>query len=230
MTILAVKYAIMMVMQQRGVSDADSSMVKLLRTLPVYFVLCPDSTSAQRKRWELDSTTAVLADERLLVGFNLILGVAEVADSLGTPSRPASHEDVAAWLSKAKQKSMSVEVVKSFLRIRKRFTPEAVVSRRFQEGWKTKRRQKIISTPTQPHTHTHRDIYRHMPGHSRDHTHRHTHTHTKTHAHTHTHTTHARTHACGHARKKGQSAHTHTQTHRGKACRQTCAPTHVHNH
>ena len=228
MTILAVKYAIMMVMQQRGVSDADSSMVKLLRTLPVYFVLCPDSTSAQRKRWELDSTTAVLADERLLVGFNLILGVAEVADSLGTPSRPASHEDVAAWLSKAKQKSMSVEVVKSFLRIRKRFTPEAVVSRRFQEGWKTKRRQKIISTPTQPHTHTHTDIYRHMPGHSRDHTHRHTHTQTHTRAHTHTHDTrtNARLRACP---QKG-TKRTHTQTHRGKACRQTCAPTHVHNH
>ena len=136
-TIHAVKYAIMMVMKQRG-GDAHSSLVKdcsrLLRTIPVYFVLCPDSSSAQRKRWELDSTTAVLAEERLLVGFNLILGVAEVAETLGTASRPASYEAVADWLSKAKQKSMSVDVVKGFLRIRKRFTAEAVAPRRSTGG------------------------------------------------------------------------------------------------
>ena len=136
-TIHAVKYAIMMVMKQRG-GDAHSSLVKdcsrLLRTIPVYFVLCPDSCSAQRKRWELDSTTAVLAEERLLVGFNLILGVAEVAETLGTASRPASYEAVADWLSKAKQKSMSVDVVKGFLRIRKRFTAEAVAPRRSTGG------------------------------------------------------------------------------------------------
>ncbi|CAE7838004.1 unnamed protein product [Symbiodinium necroappetens] len=80
------------------------------------------------KKWEMDEGLGLLAEERTLLGFNLVLAISSISDSLRGPGREATANDVSEWLKSAK-KAMSPKVVSVYLRIRDRFPPEAVVHR-----------------------------------------------------------------------------------------------------
>ena len=76
----------------------------------------------------MDEGLGLLAEERTLLGFNLVLAISSISDSLRGPGCEPTAADVSEWLKGAK-KCMSPKVVSVYIRIRDRFPPEAVVHR-----------------------------------------------------------------------------------------------------
>ena len=112
-------------MKKQGTLNSD--FLQRLSCVRCKFFLLEDDKAFEQKKWELDEGQGVMADERTLIGFNLVLGIARIRDSLSGPGVEASPQEVSAWLKTAKVKDMSAKVVGVYLRIRTRFPPEAVV-------------------------------------------------------------------------------------------------------
>ena len=118
------KYVLAEVKKKHGLSK---EFLLSMRTVRCQFFLLEDQAAFERKKWELDEDLGVKADQRTLVGFNVVLGIGRVFDSLCRPGHDASHAEVCQWLKQAKLKDMSVKVVGTFLRVRARYTSKAVV-------------------------------------------------------------------------------------------------------
>ena len=105
-----------------------SEWLQFIRSVRVKFFLCTDDRSYEMKKWEMDEGLGLLAEERTLLGFNLVLAISSISDSLRGPGCEPTAADVSEWL-KGAMKCMSPKVVSVYIRIRDRFPPEAVVHR-----------------------------------------------------------------------------------------------------